>query len=126
MPFKVNACRYHGALPVAVETMLRDELGDMWAAAVRDDAEDIDAFTADDAFSALKNNHMSLTGGRRRGREGRAALDALGLARRQRDRGAGAGFGDRFRALEIVAAAREILAGCPKDLDAAGSSTRIV
>ena len=103
---------------------MRDELGDMWAAAVRDDVEDIDAFTADDAFSALKKNHMSLTGGgRRRGREGRAALDTLGLARRQRDRGRGAGFGDRFRALEVVAAAREILAGCPNDLDAAGWST---
>jgi hypothetical protein len=57
-----------------------------------------------------------MTGGRRV-REGKAAMDALGVARRQRDRGAGAGFSDRFRALEIVAAALEILAGCPSDLE---------
>ena len=83
------------------------------AAAVRDDAEDIDQFTPDAAFSALRNNHMSLTGGRR-AREGREAMGALRAARRQRTRGTGAGFGDRHRALEIVVATQEILAGCPK------------
>ena len=111
---------FDAAMPIAVETMLRDELGDMWAAAVRHDAEDIDSFTPDAAFAAMKNNHMSLTAashrGRGRGREGRAAMETLGAARRQRERGSTDAFADRFRALEVIAAVREILACCPGDL----------
>lgn len=98
--------------------MARSSHATAGAAAVRDDVEDLDELTPDAAFAALKNNHMTLTRGGRRGREGRAAMDTLAAARRQRHRGAGGGFGDRFRALEVVAAAREILARCPDHLDA--------
>ena len=103
----------NAALPSTVEHMLRVELGDMWAAAVRDDAEDIDSFTPDDAFDALRRNHATLTSGRRM-REGRAALDTLARARRS----IGGCAIDRCRALEVVAAVREIIEGFPGHLEA--------
>jgi hypothetical protein len=121
------------ALPSAVETMLRDELGDMWACAVRDDDEDLDAFGADEAFRAFRKNHATFNAGRRV-REGKDAMDVLAAARRARDRGKGggvagaAGFGGfegRMRALEIVGAAREVLRVCPADVAAVAAAVRV-
>jgi hypothetical protein len=109
--------------------MLRDELGDMWACAVRDDDEDLDALSADDAFRAFRKNYATLAAGRR-AREGKDAMDALAAARRARHRGgvAGAGssgFEGRTRALEIVAAAREVLRACPAEAAAVKAAVRV-
>ena len=55
------------ALPAAVEAMLREELGDLWAAGVRDDFDPSHsehlALSADDAFEALRRNLASLAAG---------------------------------------------------------------
>ncbi len=107
------------AFPPAVEAMLREDLGDMWAIAVRDDAEDILEFTPDDAFEALRKNLMTLVAGRgpRGGSRGypREALESIAVARRQRRRGRG-WVGDRVSALGVVAAARDVLACLPGDI----------
>ena len=106
------------AFPPAVEAMLREDLGDMWAVAVRDDAEDILEFTPDDAFEALRKNLMTLVAGRGpRGARGypREAMESIAVARRQRRQGRG-WVGDRVNALGVVAAARDVLACLPGDI----------
>ena len=107
------------AFPPAVEAMLREDLGDMWAVAVRDDAEDILEFTPDDAFEALRKNLMTLVAGRgpRGGSRGypREALESIAVARRQRRHGRG-WVGDRVSALGVVAAACDVLACLPGDI----------
>jgi hypothetical protein len=121
------------ALPPAVEAMLREDLGDMWAAAVRDDAEDILEFTPDDAFEALRKNRMTLTAGRApRGSgvgswvQGRESMDAIAAARRRRKGGHGGGFGDRMNALGVVTAACDVLASLPGDIAEVSSAAKLV
>ena len=95
------------AFPPAVEAMLREDLGDMWAVAVRDDAEDILEFTPDDAFEALRKNLMTLVAGRgprgargvpsrgdgvhRRREEAEASRARVGRGPGERARGGGRG-----------------------------------
>ena len=103
------------ALPSAVKHMLREALGDAWASGVRDDAEDIDDFGADEAFDALRKNYLTLVDGRR-GREGQRAMGTLRDARRAAAAGHGGGFTTRQGASRVVAAAREVLAAFPGDI----------
>ena len=103
------------ALPSAVKHMLREALGDMWASGVRDDAEDIDDFGADEAFDALRKNYLTLVDGRR-GREGQRAMGTLRDARRAAAAGHGGGFATRQGASRVVAAAKEVLAAFPGDI----------
>ena len=87
------------ALPAAVEFMLREALGDLWAAGVSDDfdAQNV-SLCADDAFEALRKNRASLllpnksggAFGTKRGADaGREAMRALARLDRTRvsDRG---------------------------------------
>ena len=117
------------ALPAAVEAMLRDELGDLWAAGVRDDfdaASEPLALSADDAFEALRRNRASLAGGAfaktfgfgRGGTDaGREAMRALAAARRARGlHDEARALGSVERATEIVEIVGNLLAGCPRAL----------
>ena len=118
------------ALPAAVEAMLRDELGDLWAAGVRHDFdaadEEAEKLSADDAFEALRRNRASLAGGAfsktfgasRGGPDaGREAMRALAKARRARGRHDEAReLGTVERATEIVGLTADLLAGCPRAL----------
>ena len=90
--------------------MLREDLGDMWAVAVRDDAEDILEFTPDDAFEALRKNLLALVadrGPRGGSRYPREALESIAVARGRASRAVGRG---RVSALGVVAAACDVLA----------------
>ena len=120
------------ALPAAVEAMLRDELGDLWAAGVRDDFDPSHsehlALSADDAFEALRRNLASLAAGAfaktfqkrtlRGGPDaGREAMRALAAARRARGRHDEARqLGSVERAAEIAETVGNLLAGCPDGL----------
>ena len=117
------------AFPPAVEAMLREDLGDMWHAAVRDDAEDILEFTPDDAFEALRKNLMTLVAGR--GPRGyprgypREAMESIAVARRRRKHRGDGGFGDRANALGVAAAACDVLAFLPRDISEVAAAAEV-
>lgn len=117
------------AFPPAVEAMLREDLGDMWHVAVRDDAEDILEFTPDDAFEALRKNLMTLVAGR--GPRGyprgypREAMECIAVARRRRKHRGDGGFGDRANALGVAAAACDVLAFLPRDISEVAAAAEV-
>ena len=125
------------AFPPAVEAMLREDLGDMWHVAVRDDAEDILEFTPDDAFEALRKNLMTLVAGR--GPRGyprgypREAMESIAVARRRRKhlrmgrmgKIQDGGFVDRANALGVAAAACDVLAFLPRDISEVAAAAEV-
>lgn len=116
------------ALPAAVEFMLRDALGDLWAAGVSDDfdarnANEVLKLSADDAFEALRKNRASLLSpnaqnafGTKRGADaGREAMRALAAARRARGRhNELKELGSIERAVQIAEFTGDLLANCPR------------
>tara|TARA_B110000977_G_scaffold176330_1_gene231899 strand:+ start:27228 stop:28865 length:1638 start_codon:yes stop_codon:yes gene_type:complete len=109
------------ALPKAVEMVLRNELGNLWASGVSDDfSQSGSQLTPNDAFETLRKNTASLLGGgplRRAKDGGREAVRLLGSARRARGTHAELReLGSKTRGLEVVGVVRDVLAGCPTDL----------
>jgi hypothetical protein len=112
------------ALPAAVEFMLREALGDLWAAGVSDDfdAQNV-SLCADDAFEALRKNRASLllpnksggAFGTKRGADaGREAMRALALARNARGRhNELKELGSIERASQIADIVCDLLVNCP-------------
>jgi hypothetical protein len=112
------------ALPAAVEFMLREALGDLWAAGVSDDfdAQNV-SLCADDAFEALRKNRASLllpnksggAFGTKRGADaGREAIRALALARNARGRhNELKELGSIERASQIADIVCDLLVNCP-------------
>ena len=112
------------ALPAAVEFMLREALGDLWAAGVSDDfdAQNV-SLCADDAFEALRKNRASLllpnksggAFGTKRGADaGREAMRLLALARNARGRhNELKELGSIERASQIADIVCDLLVNCP-------------
>ena len=112
------------ALPAAVEFMLREALGDLWAAGVSDDfdAQNV-SLCADDAFEALRKNRASLllpnksggAFGTKRGADaGREAMRFLALARNARGRhNELKELGSIERASQIADIVCDLLVNCP-------------
>jgi len=109
------------ALPSAVEFILKQQLGDLWACGVSDDFDGTHALTADDAFETLRKNLSSLLPPRiaRRGARdgGREAMRLLASARRAVGTHAEAReLGSIDSATEVVSVVTDVLGGFNEDL----------